>query len=210
MRSSKVSYIILYQTREKTQLRIPESMAVVHPCYNSLREMPMNLDPAVLKQISLFATGFSVAFLAALWLSLIFWASRDIRKRTRDSFMRILAVIVVAILFLPGILIYLILRPARTLEEEYQHSLEEEALLQAIEDAAICPGCNRRIEAAWIACPNCHTLLKKQCQSCGKVIALPWNLCPYCATPVEGARKETSAASTETQLPLDDEFLSHP
>jgi predicted amidophosphoribosyltransferase len=90
------------------------------------------------------------------------------------------------------------------------HALEEEALLQAIEDAAICPGCNRRIEAAWIACPNCHTLLKKQCQSCGKVIALPWNLCPYCATPVEGARKETSAASTETQLPLDDEFLSHP
>mgnify|MGYP000959020135 FL=1 len=169
----------------------------------------MNLDPTVLKQLSLFATGFAVAFVAALWLSLIFWAFRDIRKRSRDPFMRILAVVVVAVLFLPGILIYLILRPPRTLEEEYQQSLEEEALLQTIEDASICPGCNRRIEATWLACPNCHTLLKKQCKNCGKVIALPWNLCPYCATPVEGVPEEhITPTSAEQQPPLDDDFLS--
>jgi RNA polymerase subunit RPABC4/transcription elongation factor Spt4 len=168
----------------------------------------MNLDPSVLKQLSLFATGFSVAFLAALWLSLIFWAFRDIRKRTRDSFMRILAVIVVAVLFLPGILIYLILRPPRTLEEEYQQSLEEEALLQTIEDASICPGCNRRIESTWLACPNCHTLLKKQCKTCGKVINLPWNLCPYCATPVDGMQKEPAVVADTSQPPLDEDLLS--
>jgi len=170
----------------------------------------MSLDPTVLKQLSLVATGFSVAFVAALWLSLIFWAFRDIRKRSRDPFMRILAVIIVAVLFLPGILIYLILRPSRTLEEEYQQSLEEEALLQTIEDASICPGCNRRIESAWLACPNCHTLLKKKCKTCGKVIALPWNLCPYCATPVEGVQKEQVTPPAEEQLPLDDDFLSQP
>jgi hypothetical protein len=156
----------------------------------------MNLDPSVLKQLSLFATGFSVAFLAALWLSLIFWAFRDIRKRTRDPFMRILAVI------------YLILRPPHTLEEEYQQSLEEEALLQTIEDASICPGCNRRIESSWLACPNCHTLLKKQCKTCGKVIYLPWNLCPYCATPVEGMQKEPAVDADVSQPPLDEDILS--
>lgn len=168
----------------------------------------MNLDPSVLKQLSLFATAFSVAFLAALWLSLIFWAFRDIRKRTRDPFMRILAVIVVALLFLPGILIYLILRPPRTLEEEYQQSLEEEALLQTIEDASICPGCNRRIESSWLACPNCHTLLKKQCKTCGKVINLPWNLCPYCTTPVEGMQKEPAVEADVLQPPPDEDLLS--
>lgn len=168
----------------------------------------MNLDPAFLKQLSLFATGFSVAFLAALWLSLIFWAFRDIRKRSRDPFMRVLAVIIVAILFLPGILIYLILRPPQTLEQEYQQSLEEEALLQTIEDASICPGCNRRIEPSWLACPNCHTILKKQCKSCGKVINLPWNLCPYCATPVEGLQKEPPVDAEVAQPLLDEDFLS--
>ena len=166
----------------------------------------MNLDPSILKQLTLFAIGFSAAFLVALWLSLIFWAYRDIRIRTRDGFMRILAVIIVALLFLPGILIYLVLRPARTLEEDYQHSLEEEALLQTIEDLPVCPGCNRKVESDWIACPNCHTRLKKTCQNCGKVIDLSWNLCPYCVKPVPGVRKELSPLGEGFQPLPDDDF----
>ena len=103
---------------------------------------------------------------------------------------RILAVLVVAVLFLPGIVVYLILRPSRTLEEEYQHTLEEEALLQAIEDASLCPGCGRRVKDNWIICPNCHTKLKKNCHQCGKLMDLPWNLCPYCGAPAPGMRRE--------------------
>ncbi len=57
------------------------------------------------------------------------WTYRDIRSRLRDPLIRVLAVLIVALLFLPGIVVYLILRPQRTLEEEYQHTLEEEALL---------------------------------------------------------------------------------
>lgn len=148
------------------------------------------IDPALLKQLSMIGTGFAAAFLAALWLSLIFWTFRDIRSRSRDPLMRILAVIVSALLFLPGILVYLVLRPPHTLEEEYQHALEEEALLQSIEEAALCPGCNHHVQTDWIACPNCHTVLKKTCTSCGKSLQLSWNLCPYCATPVPGAAKE--------------------
>ena len=146
----------------------------------------MSIDPTILKQVSTFAIGFSAAFLAALWLSLIFWTNRDIRKRTRDRAMRVLAVVVVTLLSLPGFLIYLILRPSRSIEEEYQRSLEEEALLQTIEGAALCPGCERHIQPDWLVCPNCGTLLKKKCENCGRLIDLPWNVCPYCATPVPG------------------------
>jgi len=154
------------------------------------------IDPALLKQLTMIGTGFAAAFLAALWLSLIFWTFRDIRSRSRDPLMRVLAVIVAALLFLPGILVYLVLRPPRTLEEEYQHALEEEALLQSIEEASLCPGCNHHVHADWIACPNCHTVLKKTCTSCGKSLQLSWNLCPYCATPVPGASKEAASEPT--------------
>src|SRR5258707_11083935 len=51
----------------------------------------------------------------------------------------------------------LILRPSRTLEEEYQRTLEEESLLQALEDLPLCPGCERRVKDDWQICPNCHT-----------------------------------------------------
>jgi RNA polymerase subunit RPABC4/transcription elongation factor Spt4 len=150
----------------------------------------MILDPAGLSDTVLVVTAFAAAFVAALWLSLMVWTYRDIRSRARDPLIRILAVFVVGVLFLPGILIYLILRPQRTLEEDYQHSLEEEALLQSIEDNPLCPGCGRRIRDDWVVCPNCHTRLKKTCHQCSRLMLLPWNICPYCATPAPGMRVE--------------------
>lgn len=150
----------------------------------------MIFDSTTFNSLVMVAVSFAAAFLAALWLAVIIWTYRDIRSRARDPLVRILAALVVAVLFLPGILIYLILRPARTLEDEYQRSLEEEALLQNIEDVPQCPGCNRRIQSDWIVCPSCHTRLKKVCRHCGKLMELPWNLCPYCATPTPGARRE--------------------
>lgn len=150
----------------------------------------MNFDPAALGNFLLVLTAWAAAFLAALWLSLVFWTYRDIKARARDPLSRILAVLVVAVLFIPGIVIYLILRPSHTLEQEYQHTLEEEALLQAIEDAPLCPGCGRRIKDNWSICPNCHTKLRKNCHHCGKLMELPWNICPYCGTPAPGMRRE--------------------
>jgi len=150
----------------------------------------MVFDPTNFSNFLLLFTAWGGAFIAALWLSLVIWTYRDIRGRARDPLARILAILVVAILFLPGIVIYLILRPSRTLEEDYQHTLEEEALLQAIEEANLCPGCGRRVKEAWIICPNCHTKLKKNCHQCGKPMELPWNLCPFCGTPAPGMRRE--------------------
>ena len=150
----------------------------------------MTLDPVFTSNLVLLATAFGAAFIAALWLSLIFWTYRDIRKRTRDRLARVLGTMVVAVLFLPGILVYFIMRPFATLEEEYQRTLEEEALLQTIEENPLCPGCSRRIREDWVACPNCHTRLRKPCHQCGHLMELSWNLCPYCTTPVPGMRKE--------------------
>ena len=162
----------------------------------------MNLDSLLLSDFTLTATAIAAGFIAALWLSLVIWTFRDIRRRARDPFTRILAVLLVLLLFLPGLLLYLILRPTTTLEDEYQHTLEEEALLQNIEDAALCPGCNRRIQPDWMVCPSCHTLLKKRCPNCSKLMELPWNLCPYCATPVPGVRLENVTSVAElTDLP---------
>jgi len=142
------------------------------------------LGATSLSRIFTYLTAFVGAFLAALWLSLIFWALRDIRSRSQDRLLHYLATLVVAILNLPGILIYLILRPSQTLEQAYQEALEEEALLASIEEMRQCPGCGGRVEKNWQACANCHTRLRKTCQHCGNLLELPWQLCPYCTTKV--------------------------
>mgnify|MGYP001083288426 FL=1 len=148
------------------------------------------MDPLMTNNIILGLTAWAVAFLVVFWISLIIWTYRDIRARRRDPLIRILAVLVVTLLFVPGIVIYLIIRPPHTLEEEYQHTLEEEALLQSIEESPLCPGCGRRIRDQWSVCPNCHTKLRKPCHQCGKLMELPWNLCPFCGTPAPGMRRE--------------------
>lgn len=148
------------------------------------------------------------ALLAALWLSLIIWAFRDMRLRSRDPFAQLLAALLVAALPIFGVIIYLILRPPETLAEAYERALEEEALLQEIEERPACPGCSRTVLENWILCPYCHTRLKKACPDCNSLMALNWNLCPYCGNQhVDPYKADSPASATavyaETTLPLD-------
>ena len=147
--------------------------------------------------ILLAIVAFVGAVLAAFWLTLIIWAFRDMRSRSRDIFAQILAAMVVTILNLPGVLIYLLMRPKETLAEAYERSLEEEALLQGIEEALNCPGCGNRVHADWLVCPNCHTKLKKSCSNCDRALSLRWNVCPYCGTPaVAGVQLQNTEAGS--------------
>lgn len=167
----------------------------------------MTFDPTFLSNLLLILTGFGGAFIAALWIALVIWTYRDIRSRARDTLVQILSALLVAVLNLPGVLVYLILRPQRTLEEEYQRTLEEEALLQTLEDLPLCPGCERRVKDDWQVCPNCHTKLKKSCHECDRLMELPWNLCPYCGTPAPGMRHDTAVSMEDAlrELGISDE-----
>jgi RNA polymerase subunit RPABC4/transcription elongation factor Spt4 len=142
---------------------------------------------------------------AAFWLAMIIWAYRDMRARSRDTLAQILVALLVAVLNLPGLLIYLFLRPRETLSEAYERSLEEEALLQEIEEKPVCPGCRQRVQAEWQACPHCHTRLKKPCIRCGRMLDLSWDLCPHCATgqpPSDVTRAAYTPVATTDDLSL--------
>jgi RNA polymerase subunit RPABC4/transcription elongation factor Spt4 len=128
--------------------------------------------------LAIYAGVVGIAF----WLAMIVWAHRDMKARSRDGLMRLLVGLFVALLNLPGLLIYLFLRPRETLAEAYERSLEEEALLQEIEEKPVCPTCGIRTQAEWQVCPSCHTRLKKACVKCRYLMELSWKICPHCAT----------------------------
>ena len=144
----------------------------------------MQIDSSILGQITLVALGVAAAFLILFWLSLIIWTARDIRARSSSGVLRVFCVLLVLFLFLPGLLLYIILRPRHTLEQNYQAALNEEMMLQQLAENAKCPVCHQYIKKDWIVCPKCHAQLQKRCMECGKFIAQEWSLCPYCATPV--------------------------
>lgn len=134
----------------------------------------------LLPQVVILLTLVTAVFVTSLWLGMTLWAFHDIRSRTRDLVVQILATLVVGLLTLPGLILYFLIRPRETLAEAYEHALEQEALLQAIEEPEACPGCGAKVRSDFLYCPHCHTHLKKACVTCEKVIHLDWNICPYC------------------------------
>ena len=168
--------------------------------------------PASITAIISFAVALLGAYVALFLIGLAVWTFRDIRARTRDVLMQILAVLLVLVFNVPGLVIYFIFSPQNTLSEAYERALGQEALLQDIEERYICPGCKRRAEADFLVCPNCQTPLRKRCRRCDRLISLNWETCPYCGhlelaeeardegiPPLESAQEEDTLV--ETDLP---------
>ncbi len=131
--------------------------------------------------------ALGLAYVAALWFALIVWTYRDIEQRSRSVVTQIFATLLSVLFFVPGALLYMVLRPRETLDEAFQRSLEEEYLLQDLEDLPRCHSCHRAIENDWIVCPACHTELRHECPNCGHLVRVTWDICPYCATELEPA-----------------------
>jgi len=159
------------------------------------------------------------SYLIVMWIGALVWTYRDIRSRTTDIFTHAIAVMVVLVFNLPGILLYMVLRPKETLAELYDRRLGSEALLQEIQEQETCPVCRRRTEPEFLGCPYCGAALRVPCENCAKPLQPNWVTCPYCLTeriaqPVEigqtGSRRETPGparvqpvrrASTATYTP---------
>jgi RNA polymerase subunit RPABC4/transcription elongation factor Spt4 len=130
-----------------------------------------------------------VAVIGAITVALIggltIWTFRDIRSRSRDILVQILATVMVGVVPVAGILVYFMLRPKETLAEGYVRALEEESLLASIEHQEFCPSCGRRVDPDMVLCPTCHTKLRNACPNCHHAVHLSWDLCPYCGEPLQ-------------------------
>lgn len=136
-----------------------------------------------------------------LWLSVIVWAYRDIRLRSRSRGAAVFTVFLVALLPILGLAIYLLLRPRETVMDAYDRALEQEALLQQIEERPACPTCSLPIQANWFLCPSCHTHLRQPCPVCNSPLELHWDICPYCGYLFEAPEQtieESADGSAET------------
>ena len=120
------------------------------------------------------------AFLFAFWIAMGIWTFHDIRQRTRDWLVIILAVMLVLIFPLIGLLLYMMIRPKATLADVYDRALEEEALLRELEQTQACYNCGVPVKDVWVYCPNCHSQLQHSCPSCGSLVRNDWEICVFC------------------------------
>jgi RNA polymerase subunit RPABC4/transcription elongation factor Spt4 len=159
-------------------------------------ELPANIQTIIGSILALLG-----AYAALFLIALVIWTVRDIRSRTRDILLQILATLLVLVFNVPGLVLYFILRPQYTLDEAYEHALGQEALLQDIEERYICPSCKRKAQADFLICPYCHAELRKRCPNCERSMNLNWEVCPYCGQEQSESREQTESESGERLEP---------
>ena len=137
--------------------------------------------------IKLFV-ALAASYWAILWLSAVIWTYRDMRDRGSDALSQMVAVLLVLVFNLPGLILYLILRPHETLGEAYVRNLETEAMLHEMNEQEVCFACQKHIRPDFAFCPHCRTRLQEECGNCGKPFNLSWAVCAYCG------RERTAAA----------------
>jgi RNA polymerase subunit RPABC4/transcription elongation factor Spt4 len=128
-----------------------------------------------------------VAYVGAFWIALAFFVVRDAQRRSTSLIFLVFAGLLGFFPPFLGALIYRIIRPPHTLEEERSFALEEQALRDATSEeppGRPCPSCGRENERDFVICPYCRTQFARQCGGCGRILRLGWALCPYCAEEV--------------------------
>jgi double zinc ribbon protein len=151
-----------------------------------------------------FLLAVGIAYLIALWFAMVAWTFRDIEARSRSVFTQVFSTLLVVLFFIPGLLLYLILRPKETLDQAFQRALEEEYLLQDLDDLPLCRGCQRAVDPEFVVCPHCQTRLRGPCPGCARLIDLRWSVCPYCALSVERTAIEGHVTESDTFQVLED------
>ena len=136
--------------------------------------------------VVLLVAAFAL-YLAVVWVAVAYFVLRDARRRSTSTGFIALAALLGFIPPFIGSLVYLIIRPPLTLEQERTMALEERALIDpeigAVEQRA-CPNCGRDIEAEFVVCPYCRTQFSRRCTHCDRILRLGWDVCPYCANDV--------------------------
>src|SRR6188474_488238 len=165
----------------------------------------MDMTPAVLigwpggsiESTAKLAGLLVASYLLVLWLSALVWTYRDVRSRTNDQTSQVIAVLLVALFNLPGLMVYLVIRPQAPLADSYERSLESEAILHELQLAATsCHNCRRPIEDDFMVCPYCRSVLREPCRSCSKLVRTTWSACPFCA--IERTPQRQLAGSLRT------------
>lgn len=127
-----------------------------------------------------FLTQILGIVVGVFWLFVVGWVWFDASERYSSIWLRLVAVFLTLVFNLFGLIIYLIIRPKVTRDEDYWINLERRYLKFEAAGLEDCPNCGCEIMPNFINCPNCGYSLRVKCKSCEIFLEPEWNVCPFC------------------------------
>lgn len=144
----------------------------------------------------LIARNVTIFLAVVFWLALAFWVFKDARRRIDDPWLVGIATLLGLVPYL-GPLVYLLFRPADTLDDIRARRVEMRALEEHLGRARpACPVCSTHVETDYLVCPVCTTQLRQACRNCESPLEPLWQVCPYCACAIDNDEVDVDAALT--------------
>ena len=128
-------------------------------------------------------TTILLGYAVVLWLALTAWSAMDVFSRTKNWFVRFGSIFLVGFGFFFGFVLYLIIRPQSTIEDQKIRELEEK-MLENQSKIFVCPRCEEMVRDDFLFCSNCGLVIKKECPSCKRALEVAWLQCPFCGVSV--------------------------
>ena len=120
--------------------------------------------------------------LILFWLVMIGWVWIDSGERTSKNSVRFVYLLLVIFLNIPGLVIYLIVRPSETIEQIYWADLERRYLKYETAELGDCSKCGSQLLPGYVHCSNCGNEIKRRCPKCGVLINKDHKFCENCGT----------------------------
>lgn len=139
----------------------------------ALMESLTTVDFAIVGQGILLMFGI-------LWGFLLLWVWSDSGERTTNLFFRILMVLFVSPLNIPGLIIYFLVRPTHTIEQVYWADLERKYLVYETSELDDCGKCGHGLMPGFNNCPRCGDEVKIKCEQCEVMVDRDYKYCPFC------------------------------
>jgi Double zinc ribbon len=140
---------------------------------------------------------FAIFLAVVFWLALAYGVHKDVRRRVEEPFLVFVATLLGLALPYIGPAVYLLFRPAETLEDTRSRRVELQALEQQLaRSQATCPVCAAPVQPDYLVCPLCTTTLRQSCERCAAPLEPLWQVCPYCTRPIEPSQADLDAALT--------------
>lgn len=134
--------------------------------------------------------------LVIFWLVIVSWVWIDSGERTSDRNIRIMYVLITLFLNIPGLIIYLVLRPGSTIEEIYWTDLERRYLKYETSDLGDCPECGAQLFPGYVHCVNCGYQVKHKCPNCQILVSNDCIYCPHCGTKLRTEEEQQEEVPT--------------
>ena len=142
---------------------------------------------------------FVYSVLLFLWVYIVSWIYKDAEVKYYDDSRMKYVWLIVGIVTAPiAWFVYLILRPAKDLDEVYLQKIEERYIEFESRGLGYCAACAAQVDPGFVHCSGCGKKIRERCGKCESLVETTFGFCPSCGTKTTFKKRQAIFGMNES------------